>query len=323
MSLIPGAQTTATPATPLSSGLTGTQWISGNQGQDYQSMLQAQQLAKTQPTAENIQNAQNYSKWYDSAIQQYASGATPQAYQAYVTANNITPLTGNTLSKIANQQPNQALDIIRATPSSVLGSYYQTPGYQLLFGNNATVTDPRATMVQKFASGGDPSYQFVQDEGMRQLQRSGAARGLLESGSLQRDLLKYGINTTNTFYQNYFNQQNAAWQDYNNRIQQLMGFGADRNSAQQSLDTGNNIASIAQNTGNNLASLYQNLGGQLANAGIQPSIAAAQNLTDAARTREESNAQVASSKISANATRDAAAMQAGAQLGSSLIGAIF
>jgi hypothetical protein len=78
-----------------------------------------------------------------------------------------------------------------------------------------------------------PEYQFAQDQGVQALDRSAAARGMLNSGRQSKDLLRFGTG--------------LADQTYGNQLQRLMGLN------QQGLG-----ATTAQN-----ATIGQGLAGQL------------------------------------------------------------
>ena len=51
-----------------------------------------------------------------------------------------------------------------------------------------------------------PGYQFRMDEGVRALDRSASAKGMLMSGGLQRELLRYGQGVATSEFGNYANR---------------------------------------------------------------------------------------------------------------------
>lgn len=105
----------------------------------------------------------------------------------------------------------------------------------------------------------DPGYQFALDQGSQALQRSAAARGILNSGATAKALTDYGQGMAAQQYGNYFN-----------RLQSLAGIGQSATNA-----TGQFGASAASGQGNALmaaggarASAYGGVA-QSGNQGIQ------------------------------------------------------
>lgn len=191
------------------------------------------------------------------------------------------------------QQSQQALSLVQATPETVLQqrvfnlpSYvaafgrspevqsldpldriFNSPMYQVAFGIGNDQRDP----TQRFKF--DPGYAFTQYEGMKGLQQQGAARGLLESGPMQRELLRFSQGLADQNYQRWLQQQMAmagdiqnattgTLTDYQNRLQQLMGLGPGVNGNATAFNAGGLFANIGANAANTYANLYQNLGSQ-------------------------------------------------------------
>jgi len=80
---------------------------------------------------------------------------------------------------------------------------YTTPNY--MYPGMEPITD-RLQYIRE-----TPGYQFQFDEGMRALERSAAARGMLQSGQLIRQSQEYGQNIGSQYYQNYLNQLAGLW----------------------------------------------------------------------------------------------------------------
>lgn len=71
----------------------------------------------------------------------------------------------------------------------------------------------------------DPGYQFRQDEGMKALERSAAARGLLASGSTLKGIQRFGQGLASQEYTNAFNRYQVNRTNQLNPLQSLMGAG--------------------------------------------------------------------------------------------------
>lgn len=103
----------------------------------------------------------------------------------------------------------------------------------------------------------DPGYDFRMGEGIKALDRSAAARGVLNSGGQGRKLVRYGQDYASNEYQNVYN-----------RIAQIAGFGrgASSESAGVIVNTGQNIGGALVNAGEARASGFAASGNALANA---------------------------------------------------------
>lgn len=71
----------------------------------------------------------------------------------------------------------------------------------------------------------DPSYQFRVDEGIKAVNRSAAARGMLESGATLKGLTRFGQREGSQEYQNAFNRFQVERAARLNPLQSLMGSG--------------------------------------------------------------------------------------------------
>lgn len=101
----------------------------------------------------------------------------------------------------------------------------------------------------------DPGYQFRLAEGMKAIERSAAARGLLQSGGTLKGIQQYGQNLASDEYQNafgrYLTQRSARMDPY----QYLIGIGQGA-AAGQAANIGSassNLADIALSKGNSQA----------------------------------------------------------------------
>lgn len=103
----------------------------------------------------------------------------------------------------------------------------------------------------------DPGYQFRLDEGMRAIERSASARGILNSGGTIRSALRYSQDYASNEYQKVYE-----------RISGIAGFGnqANTNSVNVITGTAQNTANALTNAGEARASGYVAQGNAWANA---------------------------------------------------------
>ncbi len=94
-----------------------------------------------------------------------------------------------------------------------------------------------------------PGYQFAQGEGIQALDRSAAARGMLNSGRQSKDLLRFGTG--------------LADQTYGNQLARLMAGNAQGQSA-----TGAQVGTVGQGMAGQLATRQSAYTGQMANAPV-------------------------------------------------------
>lgn len=153
------------------------------------------------------------------------------------------------------QQAAQAQNALQQGQQQATAAYqpYQTAGAgainQLaqLYGPTGEYTQmPTMAQLQM-----DPSYAFREQQGMKALQQSAAARGGLLSGTTLKGIQNYGQGLASTEYGNAYNRFMA------NRLaatQALQGLGA------AGLTAAGGIGSAATGTAGQLAQNYQNLG---------------------------------------------------------------
>lgn len=100
-----------------------------------------------------------------------------------------------------------------------------------------------------------PGYQFAFDQGVKGLDRSAAARGMLGSGNQQQDLVKFG--------QGIANQEYGKWLSGLGGIADAAFGAAQGQTGRQGtlagldMSAGQGAANIWGNVGNNLSDLYQ------------------------------------------------------------------
>lgn len=196
----------------------------------------------------------------------------------------------NSILQSGQQAPQNA-------PNTGLQQFLNTPQYSLLYGQNTASDAINAANAGTYnpvnAFHLDPGYQFSVDQGMKQMQQNAAAKGLLESGPLLRELQQYGQGAADQNYQRWMGQQQGLFSDYQNRLSGLAQFGSTQTGAQQGVDMNNMLAQLAGNanvnTGNQLAqfggltaegvaSLLGNQGVLNANAMLNTGAAQANNI---------------------------------------------
>ena len=114
----------------------------------------------------------------------------------------------------------------------------------------------------------DPGYQFRMSEGVKALERSAAARGLLSSGPTLKGITQYGQNLASSEYENafsrYLTQREAAMDPY--RYLTSVGQAAAAGQAANIGTTGAALADIAAQRGNVQAAQYMGTAGAIGNA---------------------------------------------------------
>jgi hypothetical protein len=114
----------------------------------------------------------------------------------------------------------------------------------------------------------DPGYNFRMAEGMKGLERSAAARGLLQSGSTLKGIQQYGQNLASAEYENafsrYLTQREASMEPY--RYLTGLGQAAAAGQAANIGSSGAALAEIAAQRGNASAALAAGTGSAIGNA---------------------------------------------------------
>lgn len=114
----------------------------------------------------------------------------------------------------------------------------------------------------------DPGYNFRMAEGMKALERSASARGLLQSGGTLKGIEQYGQNIASDEYQNAFGRYLTQREARMNPYSYLTGIGqaAAAGQAANVGTTGASLAQIAMSKGNVQAAQAAGMGGAIGNA---------------------------------------------------------
>lgn len=225
-------------------------------------------------------------------------------YNQQITASPITMTAGGAAQGVNNFQGTPAFNLIYGPQTQ--SNFFQSPQAQLMYGSQAANQMSAQSLagtydpIQAFQNA-DPSYQYQIDQAMRNVNNNSAARGLLESGQTQRDLLNTAQNMQNQQYQTWLGNQQNLYGNYANSVNNMFGtyqnqlaaltalgsqqtgsqnaFTAGQNQAQNifagNLATGQAIANANLSTGSNISSLLANQG--VLNAGAILNTAAAQS----------------------------------------------
>ena len=115
-----------------------------------------------------------------------------------------------------------------------------------------------------------PGYQFLMDEGNRGIDRGAAARGNLQSGGNDIDLMRYSQGFA---AQDYGNQYNRAYGEFTGDFDRNRARQSDRFNRQYSMtgfgqQAANNIAGMQMQQGRDLSSGYMNVGNAQANSAM-------------------------------------------------------
>ena len=114
----------------------------------------------------------------------------------------------------------------------------------------------------------DPGYNFRMSEGIKALERSAAARGLLQSGGTLKDITRYGQDLASAEYQNAFSRYLTEREARMNPYSYLTGIGqaAAAGQAANIGTTGAALADIASQRGNIQAAQSMGTAGAIGNA---------------------------------------------------------
>lgn len=245
-----------------------------------------------------------------AAIQ--ASGSNPTNFGGAISNGYfINPQTGQ--GQVQGTSPALVAQMLssKTTPTSqVMSDYFNTAGYQTMFGNNATEMNPNASPLARFGAspfaaeiGGydsnksaignyqqSPGYQFQQQQGQNAVTNNAAASGMLNSTQFANGLLNYSQGLANNDYQQYQTNLTGAlssylgslgqnYGSYQSNLASLAGMGQQTatNTGAILQGMGNQLTNNQQQLGTNSASLYQNLGTTQANALNTSASLAAQN----------------------------------------------
>ncbi len=172
-----------------------------------------------------------------------------------------------------------ALQMQQQSPQNALNNYYNSPGYQV-------------TSQDRFQH--SPGYQYSVDEALGQVQRNASSRGLLESGSVMREMTDRAQNMAQQDYGNWRNREYQQFGDYQNR---LAGLAGGSTGSEQAYNLGNSLGQGSMQMGSNLGSLF----GSQGNAGFagmyNTGAAQAGNIMGAGNTQAQINAANQSTRL--------------------------
>lgn len=116
--------------------------------------------------------------------------------------------------------------------------YYQTTGAAI---PGSSVTENPGGQAGRYSFMADPGYQFRFDEGQRAIERSASARGMELSGSILRELTRYGQGMGSAEYGNVYN-----------RLSNIAGLGqvGQHLTAQAGMNSATQQGGYLQNIGN-------------------------------------------------------------------------
>jgi hypothetical protein len=150
----------------------------------------------------------------------------------------------------------------------VPASAYQPGAYQApVFTPGAPFTGPTAEQM-----GADPGYQFRLQQGQEALERSGAARGVTNTGGTLKNILDYGQQAASQEYGNVYNRAAQSWGMNEaarqaafglNAPQQFQGWAATEAGRLGAYQMGeaNRAGAYGMNEANRAAAAQFNLGG--------------------------------------------------------------
>lgn len=120
--------------------------------------------------------------------------------------------------------------------------------------------------MQQFQA--DPGYGFRMSEGLKALERSAAARGLLQSGGTLKDITRFGQNLASAEYENAFSRYLSEREARMDPYRYLTGLGQATAVGQASNvgTTGAALADIAAQRGNVQAAQAMGTAGAIGNA---------------------------------------------------------
>jgi hypothetical protein len=173
-------------------------------------------------------------------------------------------LGGRSQAKAAGKAAKAQLKATQATIAQQERALERQIGLQEPFrqtGVNALADYATASQYTPFGMDqfqADPGYQFRMSEGMKALERSAAARGILQSGGTLKDITRFGQDAASQEYQNAFQRYLAERQQKLQPLEYRIGLGQAAASGQAA-----NVGSTAQNVGGLTTSL-----GDIRSAGI-------------------------------------------------------
>lgn len=297
--------TGSTPATPPASLNTALQALANGTHPGFGNDPKAAKALLDNPNATDaqklsfLQGLQKNYDFYGSPGKQSSTNGTKQAWNAVATAIDAGLNAYNTpapppptaqqqaQTALANKYRDGTLPMTAANPSNALTSFFNTPLYQLEFGNSGAAVDPNASAMDRFKT--DPGYQFASQQGIKNLDASAAAKGNLLSGNHMQDLVNYNQNLAGTQYDSYINRLNNVYNNYSGGLMSVagLGSGAANQNTNSAANTGNASAQLATNNANNSNSLLQTLADTQGNAALAAGNARASSYTNQANNNNQ------------------------------------
>lgn len=260
-----------------------------------------------------------------AAQQQYQQ--QQQAYQTQQQQAKTYQDYQNQVQQLQQQYPNSPQNQAPQAPQNPnitgqnqgLSNFLNNPMYQALFGSGAAqqmAADGTYDPTQAFAN--DPGTQYAIEQALKAVNQQGAAKGLLESGPLQQELLRTAQGIQNQGYQNYQGQLAGVFGQYQNQLAGLTQLGSGLTGAntaaslfgnaaqlqnQNIYGTGTQLANANLQTGGNISELFANQGVLNANAYLNTGAAQANGLMNNAAM----NAQMSAANMASNAQTNSAA----------------
>lgn len=173
-------------------------------------------------------------------------------------------------NKAANEQKKAAKKAAKLQKEALAQQLALTKPY-VEAGKNALAEYQKLAPYEDFGMKqfqADPGYNFRMAEGLKGLERSAAARGLLQSGGTLKGIQQYGQNLASSEYENafsrYLSQREARLDPY--RYLSSQGQAAAVGQAANVGSTGATLAEIAAQRGNVNAAQAAGAAGAIGNA---------------------------------------------------------
>lgn len=264
---------------------------------------QAQQLLSANASDADklafLQGIQEKFQYYGSPGRQSSTNGTKQMWKGVSDQINLgiadynkfempQPLTAEQQAQktLSQQFKDGTVPQSVANSTSVLQKFLNTPEYKLLFGNGAAA-DANASPLQRFQA--DPGYQFMLDEGVKNIDRSAAAKGMLLSGNQLQEVGKFNTGLANTTWNDWVNKQSNMFRSYQGNLANVAGMGnsATAQAGQNAINAGNANAALAGNNASTLNAISQNLADAQGNAAIAAGNARASSYTNKANANNQ------------------------------------
>ena len=138
---------------------------------------------------------------------------------------------GNKQAKAAKDAAKQQLKATKATIAAQERALERQIGLQEPFRQTGVSALPEYETASAYtpfsmnAFNADPGYQFRMSEGLKALERSAAARGILQSGGTLKDITRFGQDAASQEYENAFRRYLAERQQKLAPLEYRIGLG--------------------------------------------------------------------------------------------------